>query len=122
MNDGVLQSILDAVQDARNDDYFTNMTRLATTVAELIVDRTVSGCYAHRALQLWNSRLEPSALQLDEDLVEIIHFSSNHRPLTPKQLLTRAFHTRVHSGFLKSLWESVLIWWWDIDYNATTYM
>jgi hypothetical protein len=122
MNDRILQNVLDAAQDPRNDDYFTNMTRLAATIAELVVDPTFCGCYAHRALQLWNSRMEPRALELDEDLVEIVHFSSNHRSLTPKELLTRAFHTRIHSGFLKSLWESILIWWWDIDYNATTYM
>jgi hypothetical protein len=122
MNDEVLQRILNLVEDPRNDDYFTNMTRLAATVTELVVDPTFTSCYTHRALQLWNSRMEPKASQLDEYMVEIVDFSAKSRPLTPKQLLTRAFHTRVYSGFLMSLWESALIWWWDIDYNATTYL
>lgn len=127
MDDGVLQTVLDIVQNPINEVYFANMTRLAATVAELVVDPTFSSCYTHRALQLWNSRMEPESLQLDENLVEIVDFSA-HMPArkstndASKLLLKRAFHTRVHSGLFMSLWESILIWWWDIDYNATTYM
>jgi hypothetical protein len=131
MDGRVLQAILDLVENPDNDDYFTNMTRLAATVAELVVDPFFSSCYTHRALQLWNSLVEEEALDLDENMVEIIDFfdaknslsgtSASANFTSPKQLLKQAFHTRVYSGFFWRIWESVLIWWWDIDYNATTY-
>jgi hypothetical protein len=132
MDDDVLQEIIDLVDWPDNDDYFTNMTRLAATVAELVVDPLFSSCYTHRALQFWNSRMEQEALDLDENMVEIIDFFDSTNSLSgtsalanytsPKNLLTRAFHTRAYSGFFWGLWESALIWWWDNDYNATTYM
>lgn len=124
MDNAVLQAVLDLVQDRRNDDYFTNMTRLAATVAEAVVDPRLAICYTHRALQLWRSRLELTALELNDHLVPILDFAEVSRSanLTGKQLLKRAFSTRVHSGLLLGLWESILIWWFDFDYNATTYM
>jgi hypothetical protein len=59
MDEEVIEKVLNAVFDDTHMDLFTNMTRLANTVADRVAnDDDWPACFASRAVELWQSLLE----------------------------------------------------------------
>jgi hypothetical protein len=67
LDDAAVQRVLDAVFDNKNLDVFTNMTRLASSTAEIVAnDDELKACYTIRAVTLWQSLLDKDATAMDE--------------------------------------------------------
>jgi hypothetical protein len=64
MDEEVIEKVLNAVFDDTHMDLFTNMTRLANTVADRVAndDDLAAYCLASRAVELWRSLLEAGAI------------------------------------------------------------